>query len=357
MGMFMERLGFLIRILALIFTWAVVAIFISPEFAALMGAAVILLWLIVFLPKSLLDEVLWQKKATVMMKEAVAQAPLYQSGTALPAPDHYAPQSSSAETGGAIDVWRDLPQLQFEPRNHVRRFWRSFALPLVGLFMIFSASNDSFVRGMMGAVGIKKSEAIEWAALKLPDAMLTKREEMEAAARLALRREPYCGHITAGQIEPLTPFLIDGAAIKAELDAGRYRYLFTCAPTGQSAGHQSLTIWALPDDVARGTYTSIFALLHKAPTAEAASSLCRAKTREAVRAMGVTLADMPLEAPSYFPGSLPYPDHARLIGIETLYREGQVFGKLEVNCYVGPKGEVETRFARPSSVPPILIHQ
>ncbi len=362
MGGFIAGLGFLIRILALIFTWAVVAIFVSPELAAGMGALVILLWLFFFLPKSLVDEFLWQKKASATLKSAMAQAPVYQAGAALPAPENNASQiidvPASGETGSTVDVWRDLPALQFDPRHHANRFKRSFALPVVGLFMILCATNDTLVEHAMNTFGIKPDMPVEWEQLKLPDALLAKRDEMQAAARLAFRREPYCGRITAGSIEPLKPFLVEGAAIKAEIEAGRYRYVFDCAGTPRDTlSKRSLSIWASPDDLKRSRFETLFLVLSKPPAEEVAVPACRAATRTALTALGATIGDMLVEAPTYYPGSLPYPDHARLISIETLYRGAQMFGRMEVNCYVGSTGGVEIRFTRPQVVPDIVITQ
>lgn len=359
---FIARLGFLIRILVLIFTWAAVALFISPELAAGMGALVILLWLFFFLPKSLVDEFLWQKKASATLKAAMAQAPLYQAGTALPAPENTAGQiidvPPPATAGSTVEAWRDLPALQFDPRHHAGRFKRSFALPVVGLFMIICATNDTVVRHAMDTLGIKRDEPIEWAQLKLPDTLLDKQEEMQAAARLALRREPYCGRITAGSIEPVKPFLVEAAAIKAEIEAGRYRYVFDCTGTARDTlGKRSLSIWAGPDDLKRSQFKNLFLVLSSPPAEEVAMPACRAATRTALTALGATIGDMLVEAPTYYPGSLPYPDHARLISVETLYRGAQMFGRMEVNCYVGPTGGVEIRFTRPQVVPDIVITQ
>lgn len=361
MGGFVSGLGFVIRIFALLFTWAAVAIFISPELAMVMGLLVIVLWAVVFLPKGLWDELSWQRKTTATLKAAREQAAPYQAGMALPAPmggssgsgttlTDYDASSRSAE----IDAYREMPKLEFAPRDHIGRFKRSLALPVVGLLMVFCANNDSLIRNMMATVGIEHELPIEWTKLTLSDEWLLKRNEMESAARLALTREPYCGRILDGQIEAIQPLTTAPREIRAEIEAGRYRYIFSCSASASAANpNHTLTIWVTPHDLQRSRLMAVAKLLSTPPPAESSIAACKRDARRVFAVMGVSLDDIPVEAPSYFKGSLPFPDRSRIVSIETLHREGRIVGQVEVNCYVGTDRPPETRFSRPEMIPPL----
>lgn len=366
MGGFFSGLGFLIRILALLFTWAAVAIFISPELALVMGLLVIVLWAIVFLPKGLWDELSWQRNASATLKAVMTAAPDYQPGTALPAPTGGSSSGggtalasydtpSGASATGAVDHYREMPKLEFAPRDHIGRFKRSLALPVVGILMVLCANNDDIIRKMMATVGLEHELPIEWGKLTLPDAWIGKHDEMQAAARLAMAREPYCGRILEGQIEATKPLTSTAEAIKTEIEAGRYRYVFNCAHanTANSPTHK-IAIWVTPEDLERSRMTALLKLMTAPPSEDVASAACKSETRKTFAALGASLDEMPIEAPSYYKGSLPFPDYARIVSIETLHREGRVFGQLEVNCYLGANGRIEARFTRPQIIPPLV---
>lgn len=365
MGGFVSGLGFLIRILALLFTWAAVAIFISPELALVMGLLVIVLWAVVFLPKGLWDELSWQRKTTATLKAAREQAAPYQAGMALPAPIGGSSSGSgialiddASSRSSEIDLYREMPKLEFAPRDHIGRFKRSLALPVVGLLMVLCANNDDVLRNLMSTIGLEHELPIEWSNLNLPDEWIAKREEMQAAARLAITREPYCGRIVDGEIEPTKPMTTSAPAIKTEIEAGRYRYVFRCSAASSTSnqGHK-LAIWVAPDDLGRSRITAITKLLTPPPSDDASSTACKSEARKAFMSLGVSFDDMPVEAPVYFKGSLPFPELARIVSVETIHREGRIVGQLEINCYLGTNRPPEARFSRPEMIPsPVTPH-
>lgn len=350
MSAFDSRLGFLILSVVLLFAWLAIAAFATPELAFFVGFGVLMLWMFFFLPVGFLKEIIWQARQRKIMKAALEAAPAYQPGSALPPPMagnalSVVPQSS----GGALDVYRDdLPQLlpRLEPRDHMLPFKRSLVLPVLGILMMIGASNDTLMQKLLEARGIMQKLPVEWSQLSLPPQYADKKSEMEEAARMAIRRESGCAKILSGGLAALAQFHTPAEQAQ-QIANGEYVYEFYCQET--SANTKPYLIWIGPDEISRGSFSSLASNLTHAPTNDEALKACREAGDKVLGPLGASLLSggaVGALAPRYNPGHMPYPDYVRVLTTETLVRGGVPGGNVEMSCWAGSEGETKVRFLR-----------
>lgn len=351
MSGFASGLGFLILCLVLLFAWLAVAVFVSAELAFAIGLALVVLWTVLFLPVGFIKEMIWQARQKKIMQHAMAAAPAYQAGSALPPPmagNALAVVSQSA--GGAIDVYRDdLPQLlpQLEPRDHALAFKRSLVLPVLGILMMIGASNETFMQALLEARGMMQKLPIAWEELKLPAQYANKRSEMNEAARVVLRREGNCSKVVSGALAPRVQFKPQADQI-AQIKAGDYVYEFYCLPSGQDA--KPYLTFITPAEIDRGSFASLSASFDSHLREADALAACHAAGNKALEAMGATLAPASGDAlvfkPEVIPGRMPYADYVRVISVEGLSRNDLPSGNVAMSCWVDSHGTANVRFSR-----------
>lgn len=358
MGGFNSGLGYVILLIALLFTWTMVATFVSPELAALMGVAVIGLWVFFFLPLNLVREIIWRGRQKKIMDEALRHSPTpYQAGSALPPPSAYGGGASSgllmvmdqpSSGGGALDVYRDLPQLpKLEPRAHAKSFWRAIALPIVGVLMFIGANNDTVIYALLEARGMAQKMPIAWEQLKLEPAYADYRSEMNEAARMVMRRERDCTRITGGRMAERVQF----QPVIEQIERGDYVYEFTC-DTGRLRTNDSNPLnvhkeqdlywtWISPDELNRGLFVSIINAFSSPLALDVAYKACRTSINEVLTPLGATLGRN--GAPQGHPGRIPYPDYVRVVSREEVVKNGALAGSVQASCWVGRDGIAQAR--------------
>ncbi len=344
MSGFSSGLGFVILVFALLFTWLAVAAFVSPELAAFMGLAVIAMWAFFFLPMGFIREVIWQGRQKKIMKAALAQSPEYQAGSALPPPSYGGGALSVIEprsSGGAIDVYREMPQLlpQLEPRDHAAGFKRALVLPVVGLMMFIGATNDTFLHIVLEARGLATKPDVSWEALTLPPEFADKKDEFQEAARRTIRREQGCNSIISGTLTAKTQFSPPGEQFKQ----GEYVYEFVCLP--KAASPQPYPTWTDPQNMTRGLISSLRHAISRPLKPEIATEACQKAALEGLKPLHATL-QYAFKPEAIYAGRMPYPDYLRLVGTVNLLRAGQPGGTIRLSCWIGSDQIAEVRFFR-----------
>lgn len=344
MSGFSSGLGFVILVLALLFTWLAVAAFVSPELAAFMGLAVIAMWAFFFLPMGFIREVIWQGRQKKIMQAALAQSPSdYQPGSALPPPSYGGALSviEPKSSGGAVDVYREMPQLlpQLEPRDHAKGFKRALVLPVVGLLMFIGANNDTFLHLVLESRGLANKPNISWDALTLPPEFADKKEEMQEAARKTIRREQGCNSIISGSLTAKAQFSPPGE----QLEKGDYVYEFVCLP--KLASPLPYSTWIDPQNMTRGTASSIRHAFSRPLKPEIAAEACQKAAIEGLKPLHASL-QYEFKPEAVYGGKMPYPDYLRLVGTVNLLRSGQPSGTIRLSCWVGRDQIAEVRFFR-----------
>lgn len=347
-----DGFGFAVRIVVLLFTWLAVAMFVSRELAAVMGLLVIGLWLFFFIPLNYIREVAWQSRQKKIMDTALAHSPPqpYHPGSALPPPTAgglLIPNPSAG--GGALDVYRDLPSLpDLEPRTHAQGFRRALALPVVGLLMFLGAENDTFMHMLLEARGITSKPPVAFDSIIIPAAVQAefadRRLEMEAAARMTLRREPSCVIITGGQVEAVPQFASGSEQIAAIRD-GRYVYVFTCE-TRRDKG-ETFTTWIGPDELDPGKLASLMNTLDPAPPIEKARPACVSAANALLAPINSRLVGAEsVTVLRYDNAGSPYSGYGYLVSQEQVVRANGAVTTLTLSCWVDQNGEARVRFLR-----------
>jgi len=373
MGALGTGLGLLILVTVLIFTWLMVAVFVSAELASFMGLALVALWIVFFLPLGFIREVLWQSRQKKIMASALSGAPLpYQAGTALPPPDMAMSggavgggSSGSAlamidqpgSGGGAIDIYRELPQLPtLEPRVHASAFKKSLVLPFVGLFMFIGAQNDTLLYSFLQARGIAQQLPIEWDNLKLPNEYADHADDIRAAAHLALRREGACGHITAGRLAAADQ-LSDAKQQAEQIANGKYVYEFDCE--GSAKPPKPFTVWVTPDDMETSSLTALMGTITRTPSVETAKANCLTAANNALKASQANVREPAKESTETVNVDVarsPAGGYLRVRGNYVMQRPdgagGYTASYVGLSCWVTPEGHASVRFSRSSHTAP-----
>ncbi len=351
MGQLFDGVGFGIRIVALLFTWLAVAMFVSRELAAVMGLVVVGLWLFLFMPLNYVREMAWQNRQKKIMDTALAHSPPqpYHPGSALPPPSAGGMVILNQPPGsGALDVYRELPSLpDLEPRDHARGFRRSLALPVVGLLMFIGAENDTFMHMLLEARGITSKPPVAFDNIAIPAAVQAdfadRKLEMEAAARMTLRREPSCVIITGGRVEAEPQFATATEQTEA-LKNGQYVYIFTCE-TRRARGDM-FTTWIRPDELDPGKIASLMNALDRALPVDAARPPCVADANRLLAPLNSRLGDTPVKITRYDNAGPPYSGYGYLISQEQVTRANGATTTLTLSCWISHDGVAHARFLR-----------
>lgn len=351
MSAFDTGLGFVILAVVLLFAWLAIAAFATAELAFMVGFAVLMLWVFFFLPVGFLKEIVWQARQRKIMKAALEAAPAYQPGGSLPPPmaGNSLTVIDQPRAGGAVDIYRDdLPQLlpRLEPRDHLLPFKRSLVLPVLGILMMIGASNDTLMQKLLEARGMMQKLPITWEQLTLPPQYLDKKGEMEEAARLAIRREGSCAKILSGGLAPLVQFQTPENQA-AQIARGEYVYEFFCQEALANA--KPYLVWVAPDEIDRGSFSSLASNLTQHLDNETALKTCREAGNKVLEPLGASLLPGGYPGsvePRYNPGHMPYPDYLRVISTEILTRNGAQGGNIEMSCWVDSQKAAQVRFRR-----------
>lgn len=327
MGRVEEGIAFLVRLILLLLCWGLIAALVSPELAAAMGVAIFVLWLIVFVPWAAL--------------KAKKNAP-----PPLP-PEYYAPKGSGSPTGNDLmltdapggklpDIAHEFPEISFpqhiafEPFPEKPFFRRTLVLPVAAVIMLIAVWQGGLLNALSDNLGV---------GAKLKDVKLTapdgEKENILAAARLALRREGGCTKMLGGRVAPADQ-------LSAKKD-GAFVYEFRCAQAKKT--DSTYLVWVEPGELTPLPWPALTTMFKGQPARAAFDAACQRTVRELLAKNGVQPSQDSVPTLNVYGAGAPYSAYTR--GVLVLETSRVITGglaRITASCWMKPDGAVSVRF-------------